>query len=429
MLCLGIFVINSIRIIYKDNKEINTVNFNILFSLSFFFCSFSFACFVLPTGDFGLIGSVLSESSINPCTALCTCAFNAYALGYTKTLKKKKVDAEYSKEYLPVIVRKSEKIYLFLFMVVILVLIFFFRTKHDVEIEVTSSPYLFVLFTIFTAILFASVKYRQYTTKSLINFCQSNKIVVCGTLLIMLIYVIIGDRKLIIDLGLILLGAYSLFYKRISAKCLAVILSMGFVLMILIGLTRNSSSSLREGGIGSFVTEGSSQMQDKTSIWGMFSDLTERYEELYCGYEYTQKHGLQYPLKIISLALSPIPLLPNVICHVVYGIPLADTSPGNTIGKNMFMDRETSAGSHCVVDTLMPWGLTGTLIVFYVFGIVVRFVSINYRRNLLFSSIYLLLLSQSFFLARGSLFDIYRLVAWCYFSIYFVKNKSNYRIK
>lgn len=424
MTCFGVFLTNACILSYRDYKQINTINFNLLFAIAFFLCSYSFACFILPAGEIGLIGTALSGTSINPCTALCTCAYSAYACGYGKLKRSNATSEFYSLEYVKQIIRKIKLFYLLLLVAVFLVLFLFIRTTHEIEIEVTSTPYLFVLFTVFTAMLFACIKYGSNENTSIIGFLQSNKIVIGGTVLVMLIYLFIGDRKLIIDLGLILLGTFSIFYKRIKPLVFAALLILGFVLMALVGLTRNSNSSLREGGLSSFVALGSTEMQSQESVWLLMSDLTERYEELYFGYEYTQKHGLQYPLKIIPFAFSPIPLLPNAFCQFIYDVPLSKTSPGLLVGKNMYSDHDTGAGTHCVVDAYMPWGMLGTLLLFFFFGKFVRYVSNNYNRNLLFSSMYLLLISQSVFLARGSLFDMYRMLAWCYISIYLIKKTS-----
>lgn len=114
---------------------------------------------------------------------------------------------------------------------------------------------------------------------------------------------IIGDRKPIIEIGLVVLTVLSLFYKNIKSRHLVLIIFSAAVLMAMVGLTRTSSeSSLKDGGISSFVKANEEVVNDNsTTIWSYFSDLTERYEELYQGYEYVQTYTNQYPLRIFPL--------------------------------------------------------------------------------------------------------------------------------
>lgn len=423
--CFCVFVVSAYGGIKHDTKNINTLNFNLLFAISFFLCSYAFALFIYPSGESGLIGIAIGERNINVCTSICTCAFSAYSYGYLGyfRIKNKKTGTSIINNY--GIEQKTKRLYLLLVPIIIAILVFFMRTEHEVAIEVTTTPYLFVIFTDVSALLFSCYNYtRTSHLMSLQDYVSKNRIVICGSLIIMLFYLVIGDRKIIIELGLMLLGAYSLFHKKLNFKKLFVLLLSGIFLMSMVGITRNETSSLREGGLNTFLEASNTELHSQNNYWSYFSDLTERYEELYFGYQYTQEKGSQYPLKIVPYIFSPVPLLPNVSCMLIYGIPLAETSVGLTIGQNMFSDRITHSGSHCVIDTYMPWGILGTIVVFFLFGLFVRHITDNVYTNIYYSVIYIILLSQSFFLARSSLFDVYRNAAWCIFIIYIFNRTS-----
>ena len=193
--------------------------------------------------------------------------------------------------------------------------------------------------------------------------------------------------------------------------------------MFLVSVTRNEATSLKRGGVSSFVQEGKNVTSEQNEIgaWIYFSDLTGRYMELCNGYEYTERFGNQYPLKIISLVFSPIPFVPNIVNNLIYGVPLSATSPGGIVGR----ETDTHAGSHCVLGTYMPWGLAGTIIMFWLFGYVVSIITINSRKNIYGAACYLTIVAYAVFTPRASITDIYRPLIWTLFIIYLLKGKSS----
>lgn len=151
----------------------------------------------------------------------------------------------------------------------------------------------------------------------------------------------------------------------------------------------------------------------------LFSDLTERYEELYQGYEYVQTYTNQYPLRIFPLIFSPVPLAPNIISDVIYNKPLSETAPGAIVGR--FWD--VHAGTHCVIDIYMPWGIVGVILCFLLFGYAISYVTQLFNINIYYKVFYVIIVSQSIFMPRGSLFDIYRPLVWAAIIIYFLRRK------
>ena len=252
-------------------------------------------------------------------------------------------------------------------------------------------------------------------------FLLNNKFLIFSIIVVTAVYTVIGDRGLIIQIALAVICAYSLLVRRIKFLTLISLFIIGVVFMYSIRLTRNTDSNISNSGISSVAQITSSAMKENNSIFAPFSDLTERYEELFLGYDYVQKIGeYYYSLKIIVLLFSPIPLLPSTASSLIYGVPTNVLSIGYAIGKNW----DTSSGSHCVIDCYAPWGLLGLFFVFFVFGSVVRRITDKFRLDYRYGVCYIILISQAIYLPRASLFDVYRPVFWALFLLYFISKNS-----
>lgn len=420
VMCFIVFAIGAYYTLRKDSKRMGLLSFNLFFLLSFYLCSYAFPVFMYPAGFSGIIGLMANESSINVCAAMCTVAISGYFVGYHYKFEKK--CGVVLQEFQPTYSARTSAYLLFYFFLAIIsgVLFVFLRTEHVVAIEVTDMPYAFILFEICLAILLIINSYFS-NKKSYYKFYSANRTPLIASCAIMFVFLIIGDRKPIMEIGLVVLTVLSLFYKGIKSRHLVIMIISAAVLMAMVGVTRTSSnSSLRDGGFSSFVKANEEVVKDEsTTMWSYFSDLTERYEELYQGYEYVQTYKNQYPLRIFPLLFSPIPLAPNIVSYAIYNRPLSETAPGAIVGK--FWD--VHAGTHCVVDIYMPWGIAGVILCFLVFGYIISCVTRQFDVNIYAKVFYVILVSQSIFMPRGSLFDIYRPLVWAAIIIYFLRRK------
>lgn len=417
--CLSVFLFGAVIIIKKDVKQIGWVNYNLFFLLSFFLCTYAFPVFMYPTGFDGILGTQVSEKSINICTSMATMAISFYYLSYlygNKRFSKRREVPIYSS----VTKRRIFSIFLIILVFILFTLFRFLLSSSSLDIEVSEAPFAFLLFDIVLAIALLG---NSFTGKiSIKNFLLLNKTYLLFTVLVLLIFVFIGDRKPIMEIGLIIVAAYSLLYNKINPKLLFISIILAGTFMAMLGITRNTSSSLRSGGLDSFVQENRSVISDESfNYWVFFADLTERYEELYQGYEYVEKNGYQYGLRIIPLLFSPIPLAPNIISEMIYEKPLSKTAPGALIGKYW----DVHAGTHCIADLYMPWGVPGVILFFSLFGYIIGFITRNSTRNCYCSLFYILLVAQAIFMPRGSLFDIYRPIVWGYFLMYFLNRNKH----
>lgn len=419
--CTGVFLTNSFMIVRNDIKEIGLLNFNLLFSLSFFLCSYVFAVILYPSDILSPLFSYyvsLPEHVINKCTALCTCAYAIYSCGYFYSYRQKKIKYN-SLEIKHGLCNKSYKIYLITFAALTINALIYMRTHAD-SIQVETAPFLAVIFIVALSTLSYFIL-NNNKERSFKNILLNNKFLIFSIIVVTAVYTVIGDRGLIIQIALAVICAYSLLVRRIKFVTLIGLFIIGVVFMYSIRLTRNTDSNISNSGLSSVVQTTSSAMKENNSIFAPFSDLTERYEELYLGYDYIQKNGqYYYPLKIVVLLFSPIPFMPSLISSLIYGVPTNVLSIGTAIGTTW----DTTAGTHCVMDSYAPWGLLGMFFVFFVFGGVVRRITDKYRLDYRYGVCYIILITQAIYLPRASLFDVYRPVFWALFLLYFISKNS-----
>lgn len=422
-LCLCIFFLNTFLLIRKSFIK-QPVSFNTFFLLSFFLVSYAYPVFIMPSGLSPLFDSsgMINPQTINACTALCTIAISSYTFGYMLIFKNKN-QSTIDKNEIKVIAKKIKFPYWISLVMVFVVLYYFFKTIHDVDIEVQTAPFLFIIFLILTIVLLVSqtLCIPRTGSLSLRSFISTNKHVLFASATVMMIYAIIGDRLLILELGLIILSVYSLYFKNIRLRHFLCIIMFGVVFMTLLMWTRGGEASLRNGGTEAFFAE-SERMYDnnEAGIWGLTSDLSGRFQELSYGYDLTKKKGHTYAMKIIPAIFSPIPFVPNIISELIVGVPTSMTSAGSQIAR----DSGHNVGSHCVIDIFMPWGLPGIIIFFSLFGLLVSYITKNVNRSIYFNVIYIVLIYQSVFITRGTIFDVYRSLVWALLIVYWAKRSS-----
>ena len=424
-----VFLYSAFKVLEYDFKNINIINFNLFYLFSFLFCTYIFPLVLMPMGETGYLyrSSVLgvNESSVNVCTALASVAISAYAFAYRKY-----VHVSVGRNSHNICISKLLNLFTILITIAIAFTTILFIGSNPDSVAMTESPFLHVIFYSLLAInLVTSCRSQSHPQarpfKFFINKC---KVPIFCSMIIALLMLYIGDRGPIMSIGFIYLGSYSIFLKKIKLKFLVPLFITGVVCMFLIGALRSGDSSIRSGGVSGFSSSAKELVtSDNSTVLSFFSDFTNRYIELYSGYEYHEQNGNYYPLKIIPIMASPLPLFPNIISELIYGKPFLELSSVKAINSNIFQSRDGWFGTHQVIDVFMSWGIIGVLIIFYLQGYLFAKISSYHKVSVLCGILYIILLSKSVYLPRAVFFDLYRPIVWTYiFYILFVKKKINY---
>lgn len=426
LICVFLFLINSFQLLKKDFKKIGFINFNIIFLISFFLCSYAFPVFLLPIGETGYLYTSsaigLEETTVNKTTALNTFIISIYTLSYLSYRGRRTKQLVECSARLAIIL----KVAVIYASILLIVSVCFFHANNPDSVAVTTNPFLGVLYTsiytIFLTVIFSDAQKKRIPLKKIINH---NAIVFILLSIVLLLFFVIGDRGPILTIGLISVAAYYFCYEKIKLKYLAIFISCGFGLLLLIGLTRGGDISFSSAGITGAIS-GAIDKSSSRSLWFLLEDLTGRYIEINCGYKYFQDHGPLYPWKIIPILFAPFPFIPTFLSRLIYGLPFMELSSSNIINQALFSNMDAWMGSHCVIDAYMSWGIIGCTIIYLMMGYFFSYLASNYKKNILFTAMYISLVSVSMYLPRAIFFEFYRPITWTFIlCIIFIRHSNS----
>lgn len=435
IMCLLLFLPQTYIIIKNDIKYINLLNFNLLFLFSFFACTYVFPVFLI--GNKSIIGEILSNrmssyDTINRSVALCTFAISIYNISYVifRRYNKKNILRGGGSVEARTLFKNSKLFAIFASLGILLVTYNFMNTVHDVNIEVTDAPYLFQLFYYITPIYFVSsaiyLQKEMGGSLTIREYIRNNLTIIVVLLITSVLFLIIGDRAPIMSIGITFLSTIALFVKKLKPITLVGLFFVGIILMYALRETRTGSSSLSSGGFGAFVEASQSSLADNTSAWDVLSDLVVINYELNAGMDYIDHYGHLNPTaNAIIFISSPLPFVPSLLTHALYGKEPKEVSSGFTISQYT----ETAAGNHCVIDVYMPYGIIGIVLFFFLLGLLVAKVTNGVDEKKLFAQIfYIYLLSIAIFVARNSIGNLYRSLVLS-FIVYYILIKINNKKK
>lgn len=415
----AVFIILAFPIIKTDIVNRNYFSFNIVFIFAFFLTSYCFPVFIMMSDLYEDFMNLSTRSIyhvnfdyITKATSLCTVAFSVYCLGC-------RLDPEnnMSIDDLPCYRKKSN---IFLIIGFLAVMANIILTVSGGTRDFNQRPFIYDIFPVLYAIsLLANLKEIevQRSIKQFIKIFWPQ--LVCSGI-IMLTFLYFGERGNAITLGLITLAFYHFYYKKVGLFAMLAMAMVAVVILFSIRETRNKDDSLASGGVGAFASASSEAVHGVSPIL-LFSDLIGATQELCFGYETTKRDGLSYPSQIVLLPFYPIPKMPTILSKLLY-----DKEPGELFGGSILNDKMSSMsdsafGSHIVIDIFMRWGILGVVLAFYLFGrIIARYSNKKYSKGA-YATIFLLLMGMSLYIARSSITDVIRPIAYAFFFIYLLK--------
>lgn len=399
LLVFCVFIINGYISIKSDIKNKEYISFSVLFLFSFFLTSFAYSIFLKPAGIDIMYLHIINENVITKSTALCQLAFSSYVLGLGLK-RKKKISYEHK------IVKAHPLNYIITPIIGFIFFIagyFIVTSRGDtINFDVGWSAFMFMLFILYPSIVIA------YSGEKSVLYDKKIFLLIMLTIPAFLLLFIIGDRGLIMMIGISLFSLYIYYIKKIKFIYIMLFSIISILLFSIIAEVRTEGDVLK--GIQGY------QVGKVDSKWDHLSDLTSISRNLYVGYEYKEKYGLYKPERIFLLAISPIPFLPSLISNNLLNDEYSSYSSTAKIitQQTSFIKQGHSlsggAGTHAVIDVYMSWGLLGTIIMFLLLGYIVNLSHKNSRKNIYYACVYFGLTAYSISMPRGSLFSAYRLV-------------------
>ncbi len=426
-----IFVISLAKLLRDDIRAKNWFSFNIIFCFAFFLTSYCFPVVVL--GASSLYDSFVELSTysfnfinfdyITKATGLCTISFCIYCIAYSN-IKNKYKKNDYSNPIIQITNRYKQSVKVLVFAFIFEIGdIFYCVVSGGGTYDFNSFPFIFDIYPVIYALTLISGIEKVSSSKSLVSFYKTFRIPVILSGGVVLLFLFFGERGNAITLVLITLAFYTFYYKKISLRFLLLISAVGVVLLFAIRETRNKEDAMARGGVSGFVNASSESMAGLSPLL-MFSDLIGATQELCYGYETTQKDGLSYPSQVILLPFYPFPKLPTLMSHLIYNKEPGELYGGSILNDKMSSMTESAFGSHIVSDIYMRWGVIGILIAFYIFGSLVALFYLNRYENSFKAVVFLLMMGMSLYIARSSITDLIRPIAYAYFFVYVFSRRT-----
>lgn len=425
---LAIFLLGSINQIRKTRKNFNILSFNVIFLLSFFFCTYSYALFVIGAGvEFSMtVFGFTDFNYITKAVSLSTIAITVYFIAYSYKKSRNPINTVYI-ENANVFKQKLIGRLRSLLALGVMVNAFLYISSGNEGAAITTAAFVPEIYKVFLIIYLILKRSTLNQPKfEIIDFILLNKRALVESVVICLLFFIVGDRGLPISIVFIYLGIFSFFYKKINIAQFAVLAIAGVLFLFAIRVTRASENSFANGGVSAVASTTGESLSGGSAIL-VFSDLMGASCELCLGYEYVDKYGLQYPGKVFLLPLQPFPFLPSIFARFIWGKVPYDLAAGSIL--NDYISKRygynSALGNHIVADIYMHWGLLGVVFFFFCLGYCISKLERNKYANMFWTCSFILALSYALYLPRDSIFTLLRpiLFIWLFDKFFHLTKK------
>lgn len=409
---LVFYIFSSLILISNTKINGNYFNFHLILTVSLFFVNFVYPVFLYPINpEYFKVYEIFEfdHNVITKATALVLVGWNSYSLGVSSIRVNKKKSSDIGNLSL-----EFEKIILMIAFFFLSLMFFFFASKEIIKgnFGATSKipPGLIVLYQTITTLLFVLVFlnkiYRGKIGKFLLKVDKKIYIVFVFSCFIFLRS---GDRGPILMSGLVLIGLFSFFVKRITFKQIVLLLLFGMFFMSIIQAGRTRSVEQTQGGI----VERGIQNFKLNSFFDIGMDLIVNNRNLYVGYSYAKKNGFLYGSNFYYQFLAPFPYLPSLFTRTIY------KSNPKELTTAVIITKESGAktfglGTNMIIDMYMSFGSIGVIIIMMLFGWFVRTTEINgiVYKKIYYAIIYFFLVGFSVLFPRTTVIEPIRHIGW-----------------
>lgn len=281
----------------------------------------------------------------------------------------------------------------------------------------SGATYVFLLLQV---VLYLNIIYFFINTKNLsfsniLKVAINNKALFGVTGSYVLLFLLIGDRGPVMQVGILILGGYTLYQKPITFVQLFTLMAIGAFIFTLIGLGRNTLFSNDDSNI---LVRGYKNLATESSGFNPTNELATSNRILYRAIDVVPyKHPHLYGLTMFTELIGIIPFggatfinitnLPKMYYSSSLFFTIIGQGPLYTYGE----------GSEIIGDLYINIGMYGALIVMFLFGYFISFFSIKaiFTKQHTYIIIYLLLLITAIYLNRSHIlmplkFIVYALI-------------------
>ncbi|MET4081165.1 oligosaccharide repeat unit polymerase [Pedobacter sp. UYP30] len=394
----ALFLYSASITVKSTSRKEGFLSFTLFFTVSFFLVNFFYPIFIYPIDKyyFPVFGRFyFNEAVITKATLLALVGYCSFSVGVSYFFGKTKVRFSGSifqmKSGKKVILKYSYKIILVLTWVLSFITFYMAREgifQRSSDAFVNVEPSILVIAQCLVNLL---IILNFYLKKPLKNLAI--------VIIYSLVFIYVGDRGSAVQTSLVLLLSYNLFYKKIRKTKVVFIFLAGFI-----GLTVVSSLRGKDGG--------SKQLNqvEYSHYYDFAMDLIVNNRNLYAGYDYANKNGLNYGTSSLPYIFAPIPLLPSYITTKLFNATPQQLSSGTILTNDV--GATWGLGTNLIADLYMQFGFLGVLLLMFLLGRLISSLALNNGSGLFTTICYIFVCSFSIYMARSSLFDSLRYIAW-----------------
>lgn len=228
----------------------------------------------------------------------------------------------------------------------------------------------------------------------------------------LLIFLLVGDRGPLLQTGLIIFGAFTIYQKRINLKSFLFFATLGAILFYIISFGRTGDASSRDQNI---ISEGIENMQQSDGYDNPTEELARSVRVLYQALDVVpDKHPHLYGLTLAFDLIDVIPFGGSIYINVA-NLPMMYTTSSYFFTILKKGENFTSGeGSEIIADLYINIGVWPTLLVFLFFGYIISYFSYRafYTKNHYSVIVYLILITTSVYISRATFLTPLKTIVW-----------------
>ena len=255
----------------------------------------------------------------------------------------------------------------------------------------------------------------------------------CKFYLILAVYMglilISGDRGPIIDIGVAFVSSYFIISKKKIKipQLIILIVCASFALTFLAYLRANPDDLSMDKVLA--VSDRLKESNENTNgIYNMTKDLSNVVDSYHLVFSFTEEHNIIYGLGAFFQIIGILPGIRSLIYNIL-GLDISILS--TDVIATALLGEDYGAGTTCVADTYYNFGFYGSLLIFFMFGKLIKKLELSiysYSGNLFIIVVAFSYLTKAIYLGRSSLFQPMNLIAYtflCLFLSILFLNKKN----
>lgn len=412
VVCLVIFLISTVALLLNNCRQ-SFIKFEFFFLLASFFTFYSYPVFVYPINpNFSLFALGFNEDYICRGAALSTMGLAFFNLGiFNRDLiihsNTDTCDISFSSRRLS---PPNKFLFYGLMALFIPYMVKLWKAgEYNTAFE-SSFVNCVLVFLVYYYLYTVFANNRLYEAKTSFKNIFSVQFIL--VLFYTFLFLAIGSRTIPLRVVFCLLFLFDSFIRPIRKIETLLIAIAGAFVLTFVGIVRDGSGF---------------EFGSLTSILDLGKDLTINNRSLYVIMEYVDSNSISFGRTMVLLVLSAVPFAQSTFMKMT-GISAEELDSGSLVtfleyGKDD-PDR-IGLGTNVIGDIYLAFGAVGVIVLMYLLGRMIKYLSFKFIKGDLLSGIfYMLLFMDVIYLPRSGFLTALRPIVWCYVIYYICNSKS-----